>query len=154
MSDVVGKIQKELEAFNAKRMELVEELRKEFPQLFSSLFNQSKRIESVGWTQYTPYFNDGEECEFSVHLKDLDELLINGKRLWDFDDEGDFISLRLGYPSEPNPNLDQFEHDLLNDIHTVLNQITEDFYKDLFGDHCQVTIYKDGRIQVDEYEHD
>ena len=24
-------------------------------------------IEAISWTQYTPYFNDGESCEFSVH---------------------------------------------------------------------------------------
>lgn len=26
--------------------------------------------------------------------------------------------------------------------------------KDLFGDHAQVNIHKDGRVEVDEYEHD
>jgi hypothetical protein len=24
-------------------------------------------IEAISWTQYTPYFNDGESCEFSAH---------------------------------------------------------------------------------------
>src|SRR4051794_30400356 len=24
-------------------------------------------VESFGWTQYTPYFNDGDECVFGVH---------------------------------------------------------------------------------------
>jgi hypothetical protein len=24
-------------------------------------------VKAIGWTQYTPYFNDGEECIFGVH---------------------------------------------------------------------------------------
>lgn len=27
----------------------------------------SDAVEAIRWTQYTPYFNDGEACEFSVH---------------------------------------------------------------------------------------
>jgi hypothetical protein len=31
------------------------------------LFEVCPEIESVYWTQYTPYFNDGDSCHFSVH---------------------------------------------------------------------------------------
>lgn len=27
------------------------------------------KLESIGWVQYTPYFNDGDTCEFSVHTE-------------------------------------------------------------------------------------
>lgn len=30
-------------------------------------FDICPEVESVFWTQFTPYFNDGEACEFSVH---------------------------------------------------------------------------------------
>jgi hypothetical protein len=32
-----------------------------------AFFAVCPEIESVHWVQYTPYFNDGETCEFSVH---------------------------------------------------------------------------------------
>jgi hypothetical protein len=32
-------------------------------------FDACPEVEAVTWTQYTPYFNDGETCEFSVHEK-------------------------------------------------------------------------------------
>lgn len=32
-------------------------------------FDACPEVEAVTWTQYTPYFNDGETCEFSVHDK-------------------------------------------------------------------------------------
>lgn len=32
-------------------------------------FDACPEVEAVTWTQYTPYFNDGETCEFSVNEK-------------------------------------------------------------------------------------
>lgn len=32
-------------------------------------FDTCPEVESVFWTQYTPYFNDGDACEFGVHDK-------------------------------------------------------------------------------------
>jgi len=32
-------------------------------------FDACPEVKSVFWTQYTPYFNDGEACEFSVYDK-------------------------------------------------------------------------------------
>jgi hypothetical protein len=34
--------------------------------LFAGLF-QFPQLKSIVWEQYTPYFNDGDVCEFSVH---------------------------------------------------------------------------------------
>lgn len=33
----------------------------------NSLFDRYPFLYSIYWTQYTPYFNDGDTCEFSVH---------------------------------------------------------------------------------------
>jgi hypothetical protein len=130
--EILEKIKKELEEFDKKRKGLVEELRKQFPLMFLPLFEKTEVIESIGWTQYTPYFNDGDTCEFSVHHS---YLLIN-----DEDEYSDDFS--------------EHERKLIKDFKDVLQSIPEDFYKDLFGDHSKVTIYKDGRMEVDEYEHD
>jgi len=32
-----------------------------------AVFNAHPEINRIEWTQYTPYFNDGEPCTFSVH---------------------------------------------------------------------------------------
>lgn len=81
-------------------------------------------------------------------------MFINGNRVWDLEDEDNWITATIDYPSVPNPNFDSDEYQILCQINEILNDIPEDFYKDLFGDHCQVTIYKDGRIEVEEYDHD
>jgi hypothetical protein len=36
-------------------------------EAFKELFDKHPRLESVTWVQYTPYFNDGDPCYFSVH---------------------------------------------------------------------------------------
>lgn len=35
-----------------------------FIEMSTELFNENPTLMSFGWTQYTPYFNDGEECVF------------------------------------------------------------------------------------------
>lgn len=152
--ELVDKINEQLEAFKAKRADLVKQLQAEFPSLLLPLFSQSKRIESIGWRQYTPYFNDGDECIFGVHN---DDLTINGIDDYDGDEnEIAFIKEKIwnGDKWVVNTNLDKPEFDLLQQIEKVLRSIPDDFYKDLFGDHVKVTVYKDGRIETEEYEHD
>jgi hypothetical protein len=46
------------------------------------LTNAPKGFESVSWEQYTPFFNDGNECEFGVH-SGSNTLEYNGRSDWD-----------------------------------------------------------------------
>lgn len=126
---IVEKINAELQAFNDKKKELVESLRKDFPALLAPLFAQSETIESIGWTQYTPYFSDGDECVFGVNELEY----VNGE-----------------YDTE----LDDSDNQIISEFQSVLSSIPDEFYRDLFGDHALVTIHRDGRIEVEEYEHD
>ena len=62
------KINEKLEALNAKRAELLKEIQKDFPDILKPIFEGSDKIQSFGWSQYTPYFNDGDECVFSSNV--------------------------------------------------------------------------------------
>lgn len=59
------KLQEEMndlkEKFRVKTKEFMRELFKEFFTKYEDV------VESIFWTAYTPYFNDGEACEFSVN---------------------------------------------------------------------------------------
>jgi hypothetical protein len=58
-------LQDQINALNAQMREKSKDLMKE---AFREFFTKYDRVvENVYWTQYTPYFNDGEACEFSVH---------------------------------------------------------------------------------------
>lgn len=178
MSEVLNKIKAELDAFQVKKAELLESLRKEFPELFKPLMSQLKNIETIGWTQYTPYFNDGEECTFSAHTDDLmvddeyeyerDDLksYVYGKLVTEEDkqtnDKLAKLSGRDWYEKKqigeeglvPNPDFNKEDGEIFIQIKSLLQEIPEEFLKDLFGDHSKITINKDGTISVDEYEHD
>ena len=84
-NEIKAKIDAKLEDFRKKKEALLAEIQEEFPKMFEELFERSEIIESVSWTQFTDYFNDGDECTFSAHL-DLDYYCeVNGERLDDID---------------------------------------------------------------------
>lgn len=155
MSTVVEQINAQLKEFEEKKKAMVESLRKEFPALLKPLFEKSKKIESIGWTQYTPYFNDGDECTFGVRN---DDLYVNGED----QDDVPFYNWRVKHYLEKGEYKSEIEGDkdidieeckILQEFRDVLQSVPEEFYKDLFGDHSKVTINRDGNIEVEEYEH-
>ncbi len=172
-------IKQKIADINAKKQELVEGLRKDFAPMLQPLFDKSNgKITSFGWTQYTPYFNDGEECTFSTHV---DYPVINGE------DSDDIDALNIGiyktitdenlaehksfnesehghkwYVSKSvgengyfrNPGYDEDLANLVDEFKQVIKSIDDEFLKDLFGDHVQVTVNADGTIETEEYSHD
>ena len=53
-----------------------------FTDLTKEFFDENPELESFGWNQYTPYFNDGDTCEFSANT---DYIYINGEHVDDCD---------------------------------------------------------------------
>src|SRR5688572_33247641 len=35
---------------------------------FKNIFEEYPDLDRISWTQYTPYFNDGDECVFSAYV--------------------------------------------------------------------------------------
>ena len=61
-------IQESIANFNEAKTKLIESVRTDLQKEFATLSEQIG-VKAVAWTQYTPYFNDGEPCEFSVNDK-------------------------------------------------------------------------------------
>lgn len=82
-------IQEQINALNEKMRDNSKELMKEAFRGFLEKYDEV--VESLFWTQYTPHFNDGEACEFSVNdvfilLKDDEEACeYEGSELYDKD---------------------------------------------------------------------
>ena len=139
-------------------------------------------IDSFGWTQYTPYFNDGEPCVFSVGepwFRTIDD--VKGKTSDPDDDEYDYEdddSYTVGYGGHPTLGKQNYEWDNPRDwdnrrkvygpyegnhqasfmvcsaLADAINSAAfEDVLLEAFGDHAQVTVRATG-ITVDSYEHD
>jgi hypothetical protein len=93
----------------------------------AELFEEFPELESFSWTQYTPYFNDGDTCEFSANI-DYPEI------------EG------IGEAND--------DYDIVNDaIVNLLSLFKEDELKELFGDHKEVTITRES-MKAYDYDHD
>lgn len=117
---------KQVEELRLKLQETGEEFLVEH---FKKTFEENPKLETVSWSQYTPYFNDGEECTFSSNHE------------WaDIEGEG------LKYDS---PEYNKIK----DDIREFLSQFDNDLLKHMFGDHVKIVITKEG-ISIEEYDHD
>ncbi|ANF51743.1 hypothetical protein A0O34_15060 [Chryseobacterium glaciei] len=149
---VLDSIKEKLAALEAQKQETLKDLQKDFPLIFKPLFEKSEKIQSVGWRQYTPYFNDGDECTFSANT---DDLIINGEDSGDMEAENDFFNKEIwDGGTKLNPNYIESEGNIIEEFQKALSEIPEEFYKELFGDHIKVIIERSGEIKTEEYNHD
>jgi hypothetical protein len=181
-NQILEKIKAEVAAFDEKKKALLAELQKDFPAMFTELFAEAPNLKSFGWTQYTPYFNDGDSCEFGVNFdypyinganEDYDEAFDIIIKIYDYKNlvtEEDVrinneVAEKVGYTWYKgkrigerglcyNTNYDEAAAKAVVQIKEVLHSIPKDFWKDLFGDHVKITLRADGSIEVEEYDHD
>ena len=126
-------------------------------------------IACFGWTQYTPYFNDGDPCVFSAHAvwaarpedgdfdKDRLDVLYSGHLgsyeggEWVPDPENPNRRIRVGAVYE---GPDQARYDRCTALDAAIDSGQfDDVLLDAFGDHAEITVRRDG-ITVEFYEHD
>ena len=157
--EIVEQIKEELKKFQEKKKELTEQLRSEFPNLIKPLLDKSELIETLSFTGYIPYFNDGDECTYSVNL-DLEVNEESGNNFKDWRAKYYLQDLAEGkseirYQKEiESEDINLEENKIIIEIEKLLETIPEEFYKELFGEHAKIIIYKNGEIKVEEYEHE
>lgn len=78
----IGALNKE---FEAKKAEFTKGLQERLHDLVSQAFVEDPNLLAICWTQYTPYFNDGEPCEFSVG--DINALVLDDEIQDQLDDD-------------------------------------------------------------------
>lgn len=109
-------------------------------------FNNHPEIEALRWRQYTPHFNDGEACMFSVGL-----IYVRPVGTDEDDNSGDY-----GDGFKEQYDFDEKKHkSLIEDMKKVDNIFTalEEALLVCFEDHVIVTAYRN-KIETEEYEHD
>jgi hypothetical protein len=149
-NEILNNIKAKIEEIKAKKKAMIAELRVDFPQLFETFFEQNEWLNSFGWTQYTQYWNDGEETSFYVCADD-DNLEINGERAYD-QDWYDCFWNQDRYKKHISETVDIAKCKVVGLLAETINSISSEFYRDLFGDHIRVTITRGGGIQIDSYE--
>ncbi len=149
MTTTKTKYESAMEEYKAARAEL-ERMRKAavsvcanaFKEVLQETFDKHPWVESVSFTQYTPYFNDGDECTFSVHAY-YDALYINSESFYD-----------AGYRYDPkNRTMSKETEQAYKDFSKVIESFADEDMKEMFGDHVKVTITRSG-INVEGYSHE
>lgn len=112
---------------------------------FILFFDQHPEIHALRWVQYTPYFNDGDTCTFSV--LDAEYLLTEKAKVWgddvSFVDDEDFVSYWGREDTSTDRDLQKFWDDTQDD----------EIFQLIFGDHVAVLATREG-FTVTEYEHE
>lgn len=160
-NDKFAVLREKQEEIKKLKKEMLEASNKIFTDLTKTIFEDHPKVKSFGWNQYTPYFNDGETCEFSANV---DYIQMNGEAV----DESEWISEtkitnygtwnreKREYEGRTEvPNLD-YDPELVtasDEIREFLRNFDNDFFLSQFGDHAEITITAEG-VSVDEYEHD
>jgi hypothetical protein len=159
-----------MEDIKVKRQTLDEQLKeisgKFFAEQSKVIFDQFPTLKSFSWTQYTPYFNDGDECTFGANTEYPSIKLTDSKDQEDeeFDDEDeDDYNVKK---TEDGRYIDKYEIGEKGEVEITdrkkivafevkefLTEFEDDSLKAMFGDHVRVTVSRDGTVEQDEYEH-
>ena len=129
--------------------------------IFKSFFEAHPLVKTIHWRQYTPHFNDGDDCVFDVHepwftmteYTDLTER----EHVYGEGDEG-LIETRIWNDKSGNYEMNQeLDPQLVKDMNVLATLIqceaNEAVFLAMFDNHVWVKAHKDG-FDIDDYDHD
>lgn len=100
----------------------------------AALFATNPKLESFGWRQYTPHFNDGDTCYFGVYADEPDVNGLDGYEISESDNPEEYIMSGI--------------------VADFLSSFANTDMESMFGDHVRLTRHRDGTLDQDDYEHD
>jgi hypothetical protein len=156
--------------------EAKEKMRREGKELlkqeFDKLFKANPRLTAVAWTQYAPYFNDGDPCTFSVHeftftsapLEQVDDLFGD----FNYADSGDPEEGFYVRPSEykyvdlPNGKWEKIQLEVDQELGKIADAVLafqnevcdEDLFEDVYGSDAKIMVTRDGRTEISDANHE
>ena len=161
-----------------KNLEVIQAERKKsdkriLDEIFESLFEECPEIHAVGWHQYTPYFNDGEPCEFSlsdIHFTNDKKILIEdyadvdkfsfdeldcwyyaGNEKWEYQRKhSEAQQDKAVDPSWELPDKIAEKYEILDSFERILYKL-EDILESQYGNGAQIIVTRDETI-VEEYD--
>jgi hypothetical protein len=151
MSDLKTKFNELIEKQRALALEFQTTAQSLFKETTKEFFEQNPGVKSITWTQYTPYFNDGDECLFSVHEPSFSNTDDTENINWeDYDGDEEGVWVYSGWGDKPEDvsleNMNEFSKLLQSDE-------MEDVMEAMFGNHVKVAATRSG-FDVTDYDHD
>lgn len=174
-NEEIGRIKEQFDSMIENQRSLVKSFQEQSQKLFKTVakdfFDHNPGITAIKWTQYTPYFNDGETCEFRVNSPTftnatLDELENVSYGEYDGEVEGVWATeYSISRILSSDSSYDKETADLIRkcggvdaeycDLFTEMLGCSEmeNVFLAMFGDHVQVILTREG-FQVDGYDHE
>lgn len=168
MSDIKSKFEELLEKQRQAKREFQVVAQDMLKETFKEFWKLNPGITAVMWTQATPYFNDGDPCEFGVNdvyftnASDEEMENITSYGEYDGEDENTFsasayeLTIDREYYKETQDlaqkaGVDSKSIKELSDL--IGSSEMEDILLMMFDDHARIVATRSG-FDVDEYSHD
>ena len=155
LSTKVGEFEQQLKELQKKYSAIISE---KLTEILKSYFDADPECNRITWTQYTPYFNDGEECIFGVNRPDFFSRVEPDDE--DAYEEGDLL-LPYSYHDGQVYDYSIKNYRLANELELQRGKLSnllqssgvQSVLKLTFGDHAKVTVTREG-ITSEEYDHE
>jgi hypothetical protein len=144
----------DIKEYLEKKRELEQATKKNGKQIVHDFVKEfmaeNPQVQAIRWYQYTPYFNDGEACVFSVQDAHFSVTEPSEEDMDQHPEESDaWVNV---YNAEGNAKkaYTAFNKTICGDLESLMETA--------FGDHVHVIVLKDSKgkltFRVDHYEHD
>mgnify|MGYP003347855693 FL=1 len=139
-----------------------------FKETTKEFFDKNPNVTAIVWTQYTPYFNDGDTCEFSVNEPTFTNAPDPENVRWgeyDGDAEDVFAVENIRWVMENDRDYYKEDREAIAkaggvDVAScdafslmICSSAMEDVMQAMFGDHVKVIATREG-FDVEDYDHD
>lgn len=142
--------------FDEARKSFNAQAKKAFTSSMKDFFIENPEIKIIKWKQFSPYFNDGDECTFRVGMP----IFSNAPNAEDLDgeeyvgdedtDEPVWIHGEDAYGEQEAPPIQRL-HAAMDDFETVQQSTAfEELAEAMFGNHVEIVITPEG-INVEDY---
>lgn len=138
-----------------------ESMKANMKTVFKTFFDTHPEVKTIHWTQYAPYFNDGDECVFSVHEPYFSRTehaeICEREHAWGDGDDG-LVESRVWDEGRRRYVKDtSVSKQLLRDMEVmsriIQSDVNEGVMRAMFGRHVWVKAHRDG-FEVEDYDHD
>lgn len=146
--------------FNQLKQNLINDFRVSLETMAKDIFIHIPQLKAISWQQYTPYFNDGDECTFRIreiifyNFIPQDGYFRYAEEMED-EHEGEYPEGSWAYSSSylKKTTLSKEAVEFLNNFNRTINQNRE-FIKEIFNDNSTISWTENG-IEIEEYsDHD
>ncbi len=155
MERALGKVEQFRKAQEEYQRALSEDGKAALGELFKEFFEANPAVRAFTWTQYTPHFNDGDPCTFSVHDLEIAYPLVleGGEDNPEADGyDGDCTANGVDYGYEYIGSKVEKKYPGITALESAFRKF-EDVCEATFGDGVRVVVTREGFFE-DEYDHD